>query len=659
MIYVASLGPFVKKAIGDKGFQTNTQKIIELLPQHSEVSQMDAVVLGPKDMSGAKGIALNEAIQSKHSSVGIVYFYSKTTEEQMIDGDVMKVQVVKLTSEQIQEAVEKIIQGKPITQEHRAFESADAKSYLSEEEIAALLNEPEVVSEPELASMDQAASPTILEDFPTSMEASSPIVEALPEISATLEQRVTRLGGFSDFNYLKQSLNKSHMQEELVNHNTQYAEIVNMLDEMDAQVVQVFKDVTIPADRRFEKLKQIGVNRAAYKGLEGSLLVDKLASIMQAIALSAEEAVDARIQQMREALDTISSARLLHEEHDKLQQLIDTRLEVQVSLMELSKEIIEMYQAMELSVNELIHYVQDTGPSSFPYINEIMEPVKPLFIPQNMAAITNKLLTDLQQNKITFSVIDDKIKNIINLVFKLCEEDATIIAYQQKLIKLLQAQRVEDVVIVDHMIKNSLRLFVGPAETGRTATALTWSGVVSRRQNTLLLDLTGRSKLEQYGVEPISLEQFLKQRIESPFLCVAGSLEEKQDDVSAMVGELKNRLNYYAHIHVLLDASQTELISALAPSALSIHFVTDCSPRGSELLKPAVESFRELNIAQKVVLIDPPVDPIRLVRDLSLDPLLAKVIVLPRVKHIKACSLNRMKPYESKEVEEIFEIAFR
>ncbi|QMV40477.1 hypothetical protein [Cohnella cholangitidis] len=52
MIYGASLGPFVKKALTDKGFQTNINKIIETLPLDPKVSNMDAVVLGPKDMYG-------------------------------------------------------------------------------------------------------------------------------------------------------------------------------------------------------------------------------------------------------------------------------------------------------------------------------------------------------------------------------------------------------------------------------------------------------------------------------------------------------------------------------------------------------------------------------------------------------------------------------
>ncbi|WP_229717255.1 hypothetical protein, partial [Paenibacillus aceti] len=124
-------------------------------------------------------------------------------------------------------------------------------------------------------------------------------------------------------------------------------------------------------------------------------------------------------------------------------------------------------------------------------------------------------------------------------------------------------------VIVDSIVKNSLRIFVGPEDTGRTATALTWAGVISRRQNILLPDLTGESKLRQYGVEPMALDTFLEQRLEQQFVCVEGNLNQMLERVDEVVAELKTRLNYYAHIHVILDAGQSELLSHLAPSALS------------------------------------------------------------------------------------------
>ncbi|WP_194464815.1 hypothetical protein, partial [Paenibacillus aceti] len=75
---------------------------------------------------------------------------------------------------------------------------------------------------------------------------------------------------------------------------------------------------------------------------------------------------------------------------------------------------------------------------------------------------------------------------------------------------------------------------------------------------------------------------------------------------------------YYAHIHVILDAGQSELLSHLAPSALSVHFITDGTTRGTKLLKQTIESFTEENIAKKVILIDPPIDPVRMKLDLSI-----------------------------------------
>ena len=131
------------------------------------------------------------------------------------------------------------------------------------------------------------------------------------------------------------------------------------------------------------------------------------------------------------------------------------------------------------------------------------------------------------------------------------------------------------------------------------------------------------------------------------------------ESVDALVTELKTRINYYPHIHILLDATQIELLNRLAPSALAVHFITDCTPRGTSITKEAIQSFKEENIALKVVLIDPPVDPIRMLTELAIDPLLAKVIVLPRLHYIRASSLNRTKPYDSREVVEVFEEAFR
>ncbi|QGQ98800.1 hypothetical protein EHS13_29950 [Paenibacillus psychroresistens] len=653
MIYGASLGPYVKKALLDKGFQTNVNKIIENLPLDPEISNMDAIVLSPKDMNGILGRMLEAAIQKKHASVKVLFFYQKEKEAALIDGDVKKIKIVKVTIEAIGEGISEFFQLNLIGGDTRVFESSDNRIHNNSESL---------VDERDNSGDELISIPILALKIEEDIQAELAITVSPEEIlidKKPIEQRVMEMGQFADFAFFKQSLEKDEIFKDLMQESTQYSGLVNLLEVMDIRIAHIFKDTSLTAELKFEEIKQIGIDRSAYQGLLSHIVAEKVISIMVAIVKSAEATVDARIDNVRKALDTITTVKLVYEDQGKLQALIESRLSIQMDLMELSKEIIEVYKAMDESVNDLLGNLDEDLPSKNIYINEIMKPLKPLFSSHNVAAITSKLIGDLQKNRISLSIMEDKVKSLVNLVFKLCEEDATIIEYQQKLINLLQAQRVEDVVIVDSVIKNSLRIFVGASDTGRTATSVTWSGVLSRRQNTLLLDLTKDSKLGQYGLIPLSLDDFMKERIERPFLCLEGNLDNNLEKIDEVVAELKTRLNYYAHINVILDASQIDLLNQLAPSALSVHFITDCTPRGTRLLKRAVEAFTEENIAIKVILIDPPVEPIRLLSDLSIDPLIAKLIIIPRLQYIRVCSLTNAKPYESKEIVEIFEEAFR
>ncbi|QMV40476.1 hypothetical protein [Cohnella cholangitidis] len=582
---------------------------------------------------------LQAALNGKHASVGILYFYQKEKDADLIYGDISKIKIGKITPEEIQQEVERTIGD--IGRDNRIIESGDNKAH-------------------------EIARVKLTTPIPKPI---SPVIEAEQEVAATvlpeveppktLEQRIREMGEFANFGFFKEALRKDVVLAELMDQNTEYAGLVNMLEAYDREIASIFQEANLPAEQRFEMIKAIGIDRSTFSGMQNSIVADKLAAIMEAIVSSAEATVERRIESLREALGVVTSAELLYDDHGKLEALIDARMRVQVDLMELSKEIIEVYMAMDKTVTEQLDGMGAEYASDNVYINEIMQPLKPLFLPRNIAAVTNKLIGDLHKKRVVLSIVEEKIKKLVDLVFKLCEEDATIIDYQQKLIRLLMAQRVENVVVVDHVIKYCLRIFVGPADTGRTATALTWSGIVSRRKNTLLLDLTGNSKLSQYGVEPVELNLFLKDRLERQFICVEGNLEEEGNRVEEVVAELKTRLHYYAHVHILLDAGQTELLNRLAKSALSVHFLTDCTPRGNRLLKTTVEHFRAENVASKAILIDPPLDPHRMLADLSLDPLMTKAIILPRMQYIRACSLNQSKPYESWEVAETFEEAFR
>ncbi|MBO9598906.1 MAG: hypothetical protein J7559_13955, partial [Cohnella sp.] len=322
MIFGASIGPFLKKALGDRAFQTSVTKLAETLHLPPEQSGMDAVVLGPKDARGTGTKALLEAVGRKHASISIIYVYQKDKEADLIDGDVMKLHVPVLAPEAIGDAIAATIDLSKVGTDDRMLESTDAKfGHRNWQE-------------------RQAVAETA-----ASAESIEPVSEEPPpgrELPKSLEQRLLELGRFADYQFFKEALERDTLLKDLHEQNAQYAAVVRMLDALDADIERVFLDGTLSVEERFERIKGIGIDRATYVGLEHSLIADKLISLLDAIVVSAIATVDSRIERIRQALGIVTDAKLLHEEFELLQERVDARIAIQADLMEMSKEIIEL-----------------------------------------------------------------------------------------------------------------------------------------------------------------------------------------------------------------------------------------------------------------------------------------------------------------------------
>ena len=151
------------------------------------------------------------------------------------------------------------------------------------------------------------------------------------------------------------------------------------------------------------------------------------------------------------------------------------------------------------------------------------------------------MMRALQGHREQFALLEESVKKVIDAIHNLLQKDADIIEYQQFMIRTLKAHRVEDAVVIDGVLKNVLHIYVGTDNTGRTATTLTLAGVMSRRRNTLLIDLTKDNKLRNYGVEPVQLDEFTRTRIERQLCVVEGSLDDSEN-VMETIAELKTRL---------------------------------------------------------------------------------------------------------------------
>jgi hypothetical protein len=658
MIYVSTTYAIIaKKSLKEKCFQASLDKIKELLPKDPEISGMDALIIAPKDINSISGNSVIDAIKEKHEKVIVFYLYQKEREDELIpDGNrIIKFKAGKLSPQDIERLVQEFME---------TDVSSKKLSQLSNDRIKPVETLSDNQGLEEIVENETMEVTEVMEVMEQVSAASEPVVvdrfmkHKEDEKVAPLEERIRKFAEFADWNFFKEALKHDTVIGELMNENTQFAAALNMLDIMDRHIENTFKDSSILPEEKFRQIKEIGLDRSGYKATANNILTDKIINVINAVISSASMTVNKQVKDIKASLGNMEHKNVAFKDTEKLNTLINKRLELQTQLLELSRQIIEVYKTIDVSVNDTIKSFDEALPSENNYINELMKPMKEEFTPQNAVLLAGRLMSGLQFGHTRMSALESKVKFVISLVFKLCETDGTIIDYQNKLIQLLSAQRVEDVVIVDTILKNALRLYIGPSEVGRTATCLTWCSILSRRQNCLLIDLTGSSKFNRYGVEAISLDKFLGERIEEQFVCVEGTLNSTYD-VAKFVGELKLRLNYYPYVNIILDVSQSELIKELSQSALTVHFISSCTPRSIELTRNCINNFTSENVARKIVLIDPPISATDILHSLKVDPLIYKVVIIPYLLKLKACSLCGINPSSTKEISTVYEEAFK
>ena len=175
----------------------------------------------------------------------------------------------------------------------------------------------------------------------------------------------------------------------------------------------------------------------------------------------------------------------------------------------------------------------------------------------------------------------------------------------------------------------------------------------------MLIDLTGRAKFREYGITPMRLDDFMTSRPERPFLCVETDVQPTPEELQDIVDSLKGRLNYYPYVNIIVPPENTDMIDQLSKDALSIHYITNCSTESIKVMRDCISKHKSANIARKLVTIDAPVSPLMIADSVDIDPTLVRVITLPNVPAVRACSLRHDRPYEYEDVVRLYEEAFR
>lgn len=507
-----------------------------------------------------------------------------------------------------------------------------------EDDITVNLGEPK---EPEAPVVEEPVKPNLEE-----------------RVESDFERNLKEVSNFHDWGLFKEAMSKDAAIRQLLEENTTYQGVVQMLSVLDTEIKTTYYDKGLTSQQKFEKVLEIGNKRSTLMATHNDILARKVLDVIDAVTIGARRTVNDLLDEHRKSMEQITVSKEGLFDETELHRLVDMRSKAMCELLALVKSTIQLYQAMDLEVSDVILDMDKRLPSDNEYINEMVGSAAEVLTPTNSMELARTMMRALQEKREAFVLMEEQVRKVIDSIRELFDRDEAIIQYQQHITQMLKAHRVEDAVIIDSVIKNILNVYIGQRGSGLTATALTWSGCLARRRNTLLIDLSNESKLGDYGEDVLDLDEFMRQRIDRPLCVVAGTVPDVEA-LSELITELKTRLDYYAHINVILDSTQLEYAKVLAKESLTVNYITNCTKDNMEEMGNVYASVDVNNVAQKVLMVNPTIDVLKVAEYMNIDVTSTKCVSIPDVPKIKSCGVLQDKPYEYIGVRTVFEEAFK
>ena len=659
MVYVASLSLLAKKALGSKCHQSSINGILDTLSIDPAVSNMDVVLLGPTDLSGPAGKKIPEAVAKRHSGVCVIYLCTNDREAKLFPDAPHVKQVKKIKDTVISEAVTEFY-GEDVKANNPKYSSAADK-------VGALGANPEPprpiapVAEKE---EDTSAPPAPVELELPEPQADLPPVEEneLPKPDPA-EDVIASVKSVKDWDILKRQINRDSIIRQLILENNEFAGVANMLNVWDLRIRDVWADPHKSNEEKMRAVQEFGANRQVLQATYNSVLVDKFVSLLERVVSVCSATVEERCNEITHAVVSVQQNKdaFLEKAVSGEDSLDDTLYERMVELQSIEGELCKMFAFLHHEgMEEIVGRLGEKLPSTNEYINNVLSVSAKLYQPGNTVNLAQAIVDSLAKGQVQLSLIEDKVKGLMSTMFQVIVAQNKVIQYQRDVISCLRANNVESLVVRDSLLKECFNVIVGSEHTGLTATSAIYAGMLSRRDNTLVVDLTGHSHYDRYGYDTVSLDEFMVERIQRPLLFVSGSVDNDPEKVFHLMEELKSRLTYFRHLIIVLDAAQLNVLDQVGREALSISYVTNCTVESLAAVTAAYEAGRKIpNVCHKLICIDSPVDVGMLIATLKMDISMTKLIPIPYLREIKQAAIVRQQPHTYNDVLRVFEEAFR
>lgn len=463
----------------------------------------------------------------------------------------------------------------------------------------------------------------------------------------SLVTRMKNARQVADVSLMFREVTAESMLRDLAKNNAQYGVLENKISQLKEDIQAIMLDTTIIESQKLQKIRSIAYDKRYYNLQSNTIIEQYVTDIIDCLTTTVERVLGEKLEDIEHSLSKAAQYGEGQMNFGRLAGINEERANIIMELHTLDNEIKELgVQAAdvltELSQNMSSNMAEISGSERIDLAIKINGQM--LVDAKSFESILKVISLSTESTEF-FKKCVNAVKTVIEKHNALVRADKELIAMQNEYIKYMRENNIENTVIANTLLKQSLRVFTGPAGSGRSIIPYLLSEYKSRQNaNVLLLDLTGTCKWKNYGISSVTLEDYKTNRYQEQLLLVQGectSVEEAQL-LSAM---LTRAADFYRVINIVLNMEQTQIFDILCSDIRCINFITDTKMERMIEVKNFVPRVTYNNVAKRLIVNDCSIPASEAIKFFNLvDKIDTQVLTIDHIKQLELASFRHLNP---------------
>lgn len=447
-------------------------------------------------------------------------------------------------------------------------------------------------------------TPLVQEELPP--EPVSLVKEEEPAESE-LVRRFKEAGSVGDAAVLARELTASALVKEMMDSSQSYAAAEEKLKALQNNIYTVMSSTQYSTlEEKLDRVRALCHDKNYYRSHNDTLLEQRVEEIIDTVLNTTKSCVEERLAEIDYAIQRNRVNDKVDFDYSRLAGITEERANLIMELALMSREVVDIAKASDSFIMDCAGYMAQCASDLTG--NELLNARlriehAQVISDETRVAIQSCLETSAEVLPSEYKALQCKVQVMLNKLNRLFDLDKETIAAQAKYIQYLKANRIEDTVVAQTLIKKSLSVFTGYEGTGRTIIPYLMSYYKSRQNaNVLLIDITGTCKASDYGIQTIDLEDYLTNRYEKEFCYVSGQIVDTPSAAQRLLTALVKATDYYRVINLIISPEQRSLFDVLAPDVLCVNYIVDTTIPVINKSAAYIAESRKPNTAQRVII---------------------------------------------------------